>query len=79
MWRIFLVDEFSEETNYRREFCRETLESKGFWLSRSKMKYLAHKFNQKRVSNVSEVQIRGFMIPLHGLDILDPSCKVMWR
>ena len=42
---VVLIDETRGRVNDKLEIWRQTLESKGFWLSRTKMEYLECKFS----------------------------------
>ena len=60
---IVLIDESREEVNTKLERWRDTLEVKGFRLSRSKTEYLHCKFSADEGGVVSEVAIEGAIIP----------------
>ena len=51
---VVLIDETRGGVNDKLEVWRQTLESKGFRLSRSKTKYLECKFNDVRLENEVE-------------------------
>ena len=59
---ILLIDESREGVNTKLERWRDTLEAKGFRLSRSKMEYLHCTFSAKG-GVASEVAIEGTIIP----------------
>jgi len=59
---IVLIDESKEEVNTKLERWRDTLEAKGFRLSRSKMEYLHCRFSTNEGGVVSEVAIEGAII-----------------
>nr|XP_016501808.1 PREDICTED: uncharacterized protein LOC107820102 [Nicotiana tabacum] len=60
---IVLIDETRGIINARLEVWRQTLESKGFKLSRSKTEYLECKFSQERHEEEVEVNIDTQVIP----------------
>ena len=60
---IVLINESGEGVNTKLEHWRDTLEAKGFRLSRSKMKYLRYKFSANEGGIASEVAIKGTIIP----------------
>ena len=60
---IVLIDESWEGVNAKLECWRDTLEAKGFRLSRSKTEYLHCRFSTNEGSVVSEVAIEGAIIP----------------
>jgi len=60
---IVLIDESREGVNTKLECWRDTLEAKGFRLSRSKTKYLLCTFSVGEGDIASEVAIEGAVIP----------------
>ena len=60
---IVLIDESSEGVNTKLDRWRETLEAKGFRLSRSKTEYLHCRFSADEGSVAREVVIEGAIIP----------------
>ena len=45
---IILVDEIRSGNNAKLEIWWDALESKGFWLSRTKIEYMEYKFSKSR-------------------------------
>jgi len=60
---IVLIDESREGVNTKLERWRDTLEAKGFRLSRSKTEYLHCRFSADEGGIASEVAIEGAIIP----------------
>ena len=60
---IVLVDESRDGVNTKLERWRDTLEAKGFRLSRSKTEYLHCKFSVSEGEVASEVAIEGAAVP----------------
>ena len=60
---IVLIDESREGVNIKLERWRDTLEAKGFRLSRSKMEYLHCRFSAEEGGVASKVAIEGAIIP----------------
>jgi len=60
---IVLIDESREGVNTKLERSRDTLEAKGFRLSRSKTEYLHCRFSADDDGVASEVAIEGAIIP----------------
>ena len=60
---IVLIEESREEGSTKLECWRDTLESKGFRLSRSKTEYLHCRFSADKGGVASEVAIEGTIIP----------------
>ena len=60
---IVLIDESREGVNTKLDRWRDTLEAKGFRLSRSKTEYLHCRFSADEGSVASEVAIEGETIP----------------
>jgi len=60
---IVLTDESKERVNTKLESWRDTLEAKGFSLSRSKTEYLDCRFSADEGGVASEVAIEGAIIP----------------
>jgi len=60
---VVLIDESREGVNTKLERWRDTLEAKGFRLSRSKTKYLHYRFSADKGGIVGEVAIEGAIIP----------------
>ena len=56
---IVLVDETRVRVNVKLELWRQTLESRGFKLSKSKMEYIECKFNKQRIRNYNIVTLDG--------------------
>lgn len=54
---IILIEK-SKEVNSKLELWRQTLESKGFRLSRNKTRYMHYDFNEKQEKNDLKVKIR---------------------
>jgi len=61
---IVLVDEIRDGVNAKLELWRQTLESRGFRLSRAKTKYMECKFSKQRTRNYSIVTLNGQEIPM---------------
>jgi hypothetical protein len=60
---IFLIDEIRVGVNAELELWRQTLEFKGFRISRSKIEYMKYKFNTSRNTNQS-ITLDGRSIPV---------------
>ena len=60
---IVRIDESREGENTKLELCRNTLESEGFRLSRSKTEYLRCRFSVGGSGLANEVAIRGVAMP----------------
>ena len=60
---IVLIDESREGVNTKLEHWRDTLEVKGFRLSRSKTEYLHCSFSAVEQEVAGEVAIEGTIIP----------------
>ena len=60
---IVLIDETSERVNTKLERWRDTLEAKGFSLSRSKTEYLHCRFTAGEDGFTGEVAIEGTVVP----------------
>ena len=60
---IVLIDEIREGVNTKLERWRDTLEAKGFRLSRSKNEYLYCQFSSSEGGVANEVAIEGAVIP----------------
>jgi len=56
---IVLFDETRDRVNTKLELWRETLESRGFKLSRTKTEYIKCKFSKQRIRNCSIVTLDG--------------------
>jgi len=66
---IVLIDESREGVNRKLELWRDTLEDKGFSLSRSKTEYLHCRFSADEGDVASEAAIEGAIsLGLKGLD-----------
>ena len=63
---IVLVDETRAGINHKLELWRETLEGKGFRLSRSKTEYMEFKFSQQRSRTQEAVRIGDTEVPTSG-------------
>jgi len=61
---IVLVDETRAGVNAKLELWSQTLESRGFKLSRSKTEYMECKFNKQRIRDYSIVTVYGQEIPM---------------
>ena len=60
---IVLIDETREGINTKLERCRDTLQAKGFRLSRSKTEYLHCRFSAGEGGVANDVFIEGAFIP----------------
>ena len=60
---IVLIDETREGVNTKLERGRDTLEAKGFRLSRSKTEYLHCRFSASEGGSASEVTFEGAVVP----------------
>ncbi|CAL5358782.1 unnamed protein product [Camellia sinensis] len=60
---IVLVDETREGVNTKLEIWRKVLESKGFWISRTKTEYMECKFSNSNNENRGEVKIENQELP----------------
>jgi len=56
---IVLVDDTRAGVNTKLEIWRQTLESRGFKLSRAKIKYMECKFSKQRIQDYSIVRLTG--------------------
>ncbi|XP_070004896.1 uncharacterized protein [Nicotiana sylvestris] len=63
---IVLVDETRDDVNAQLEVWRQTLESKRFKLSRTKIKYLECKFSGETRGWEGEVRLDSQVIPMRG-------------
>ena len=61
---IVLVDETKAGVNVKLELWRQTLESRGFRLSRFKTEYMECKFNKQGIRDYSIVRLDGQEIPM---------------
>ena len=61
---IVLVDETIAGVNVKLELWRQTLESRGFRLSRVKTEYMECKFSKQEIQNYSIVRLDGQEIPM---------------
>ena len=61
---IVLVDETRAGVNVKLELWRQTLESRGFRLSRAKIKYIECKFSKKGIRDYSIVRLNAQEIPM---------------
>ena len=61
---IVLVDETRAGVNAKLELWRQTLESRGFRLSRAKTKYMECKFSKQRIRDYTIVRLDGQEIPM---------------
>jgi len=61
---IVLIDESREGVNIKLERWRDTLEAKGFRLSKSKTEYLHCRFSAEKGGVASKVVIEGAIIPM---------------
>ena len=56
---VVLIDETQRGVNDKLEVWRQTLESKGFRLSKNKTEYLEYKFNDVRLENEVVVKLES--------------------
>ncbi|XP_019258913.1 PREDICTED: uncharacterized protein LOC109237106 [Nicotiana attenuata] len=63
---IVVIDEMREGVNAQLEVWRQTLESKGFKLSRTKTEYLECKFSGETLGEEGEVRLDSLAIPRRG-------------
>ena len=56
---IILVDEIRSGNNAKLEIWWDALESKGFWLSMTKIEYMEYKFSKSRNKNKGVVRLDG--------------------
>ncbi|XP_070013149.1 uncharacterized protein [Nicotiana sylvestris] len=63
---IVLIDEMRDSVNAQLEVWRQTLESKGFKLSRTKTEYLECKFSGETLGGEGEVRLDSHIIPRRG-------------
>ena len=68
---IVLVDETRSRVNAKLETWRDTLESKGFGLSRTKTEQMEIKFSKSRNKDEMKVRLDGQEILKRAFDILD--------
>ena len=61
---IALVDETRAGVNAKLELWRQTLESRGFRLSRTKIEYMECKFSKQGIRDYSIVTLNGLRIPM---------------
>ena len=61
---IVLVDETRAEINAKLKLWRQTLESRGFTLSRAKTEYMECKFSKQGIQDYSIVRLDGQEIPM---------------
>jgi hypothetical protein len=59
---VVLVDESRERVNRKLELCRQTLESKGFRISRTKTEYMRSDFGTT-ISKDGDVSLEGQVVP----------------
>ena len=67
---IVLLDETRAGVNAKLELWRQTLESQGFRLSRTKTEYIECKFSKQRIRDYSIVTLDGQEIPMSSHFIL---------
>ena len=63
---IVLVDETRAGINAKLELWRQTLESRGFRLSRAKIEYMECKFSKHGIRDYSTVRLDGQEIPMNS-------------
>ncbi|XP_070041220.1 uncharacterized protein [Nicotiana tomentosiformis] len=63
---IVLINEMRDGVNAQLEVWRQTLESKGFWLSRTRTKYLECKFSGETQGGEGAVMLDSHVIPSRG-------------
>jgi hypothetical protein len=64
---VVLIDKNGIEVNQKLELWRQTLESEGFRLSRTKTEYMRCQFNRDN-SDDEDVSLDGQVIPMNGTE-----------